>query len=174
MLGAEQERWLDGTLEASRARWNLLTQTTFFSGLMEGSAQSPELFTEAWVGYPAARQRVLESLARHKVSNPVVLSGDIHAFFLAEVEDSRRRPVAVELVTSSIANSNTDKSAELPLNPHVKYHDGTHSGYIRCELTPDRLQADYVGIADIRDPTSGRATLASFEVQSGDPRATRL
>jgi len=174
MLGLEQEQWLESALAASRARWNLLAQAVMLVPFNQGSQESPLVWTDAWSGYAPARERLLAALGRHRVSNPVVLSGDLHTFWMNEVADARGRPLAVELLTSSIATTNRDYSRHLPVNPHVKFHDGGHSGYIRCELDSARLLADIIGVDDIRDPRSGRKTLASFAVTDGQPRLQRL
>jgi alkaline phosphatase D len=173
-LGEEQERWLDGAFGQSRARWNLIAQAVMFTPLIEGSAESPRVRTDNWSGYPPARERLLASLARHRVANPVVLTGDVHAFAVNEVGDGRGRAVASEFVTSSISADTTDISGQQPLNPRMLHQDSTHNGYIRFDAAPDRLRADLVGLDDVRDPRSGRATLASFEVAAGDPQPRRL
>jgi len=174
MLGAEQEAWLDGALGASRAAWNLLAQGTPFAPIYEGAPEALLLYTDGWSTYPAAKRRLLDDLARHKTRNPVVLTGDLHAFFVNDVLDERGRLAAVELVTTAACNNNTDKSKVLHLNPHVRYHEGTHSGYTRCELTPGGLRTELVAIEDMRDPRTPRTVLASFEVTAGDPRARRV
>ena len=101
----------------------------------EGSKESPRHYSDAWAGYPPARERLYSALAKHRTTNPVVLTGDIHSFWVNDLENAAGRPVGVELVTSSIATSTYDKSAVLPLNPGAKFHDGLHNGYVRCELT---------------------------------------
>jgi alkaline phosphatase D len=174
VLGVEQERWLDGSLADSRAAWNLLTQNVMLMTVAEGTAESPRHYSDAWAGYPPARERLLDSVTRHGAKNPVVLTGDIHSFWVNEIANDRGRDVAVELVTSSIATSTYDKSAVLPLNPGAKFHDGTKNGYVRCELGAEKLRADIVAIEDRADPRSGRSVLASFEVRSGEPRVRRL
>jgi len=174
MLGAEQEAWLDEALGASRAEWNLLAQGTPFAPIYEGSPDALLLYTDGWSAYPAAKQRMLDALARRKTRNPVVLTGDLHAFFVSDVLDARDRLSAVELVTTSACNNNSDKSKVLHLNPHIRYHEGTHSGYTRCELSASRLRADMVAIEDMRDPRTPRSVLASFEIDSGDLRARRV
>ena len=103
-----------------------------------------------------------------------MLTGDIHSFWVNEVANAAGRPFGVELVTSSIATTTSDKSQMLPLNPQVRFHEGKHSGYIRCDLNHDKLRADIVAIDDRLDPRSGRSVLASFEVRAGDPRAHRV
>jgi alkaline phosphatase D len=174
MLGAEQEQWLDHAFAESHAAWNLLTQGVMFVTIKESWNGSPRIFTDAWAGYAPARERLLASLARHRTTNPVVLTGDIHSFWVNEVANAAGRPMGVELVTSSIATTTNDKTAMLPLNPQVKFHEGRHSGYIRCDLDRDKLRADIVAIDDRLDPRSGRSVLASYEVRAGDPHAHRI
>ncbi|MCC7199208.1 MAG: alkaline phosphatase D family protein [Gammaproteobacteria bacterium] len=173
VLGEVQERWLEGELAAGGARWNLLAQAVMFATIRQGGDGTPNIWSDAWAGYPVARDRLLAALASHKVANPVVLTGDIHSFWLNEVE-YKGRTAAVELVTSSIATSNNERSSILPYNPQVKFHDGTHSGYVRCDLTRDKLRADFVGLDDMRDMRTGRKVLASFEVDAGSGRARRV
>ena len=103
-----------------------------------------------------------------------MLTGDIHSFWVNDLANAAGHPAGVELVTSSIATSTYDKSAVLPLNPGAKFHDGTHNGYVRCELKRDSLRADIVTIADRADPRSGASVSASFEVRSGEPHARRV
>jgi alkaline phosphatase D len=174
VLGEAQERWLDGALAESTAAWNLLAQNVMMMTVAEGTAGSPRHYSDAWAGYPPARERLFGALAKHGTSNPVVLTGDIHSFWVNDLANAAGRPVGVELVTSSIASSIVDKSAALPLNRGVKFHDGKHNGYVRCELTRDALRADIVTIADREDPRSTGAVAASFEVRSGEPHAQRI
>ncbi len=174
VLGDAQERWLDAALSESAATWNLLAQNVMMMTVAEGTAESPRHYSDAWAGYPPARERLYSAIARHRTANPVVLTGDIHSFWVNELENAAGRPVGVELVASSIATSTYDKSAVLPLNPGAKFHDGLHNGYVRCELGPERLQADIVTIDDREDPRSGRQVAASFEIRAGDPRVRRI
>ncbi len=174
VLGDAQERWLDGALEESAAAWNILAQNVMVMTVAEGTAESPRHYSDAWAGYPPARERLLASLVKHGTANPVVLTGDIHSFWVNEVANAAGRPVAVELVASSIATSTYDKSATLPLNPGAKFHDGRHNGYVRCVLGRDRLQADIVTIDDREDPRSGRQVAESFEIRAAESRVNRI
>ncbi len=174
VLGVEQERWLDDALAGSRAAWNVLAQNVMLMTIAEGSVESPRHYSDAWAGYPPARERLLASLVRNKTANPVVLTGDIHSFWVNEVSNAAGRPVAVELVASSIATNTYDKSAVLPLNPGAMFHDGLHNGYVRCELDRQTLRTEIVAIDNREDPRSPRSTTASFEVKSGDPHVHRI
>jgi alkaline phosphatase D len=174
VLGAAQEQWLDGALAASRAAWNVIAQNVMVMTVAEGTRESPRIHSDAWGGYPPARERFFNSLTRHRAANPVVLTGDIHSFWVCDLENAAGRPVGVELVASSIATTTYDKSATLPLNPGARFHDGQHNGYVRCELTREKLRTDIVAIDQREDPRSGRTVLASFDVLSGDPRVHRV
>ena len=174
VLGDAQERWLDAALAESGAAWNLLAQNVMMMTVAEGSKESPRHYSDAWAGYPPARARLYSALAKHRTTNPVVLTGDIHSFWVNDLENADGRPVGVELVASSIATSTYDKSAVLPLNPGAKFHDGRHNGYVRCNLGRERLQADIVTIDDREDPRSGRQVAASFEIRAGEPRVRRI
>jgi alkaline phosphatase D len=174
VLGEAQERWLGAALSESAAAWNLLAQNVMMMTVAEGTAELPRHYSDAWAGYPPARERIFGALAKHGTANPVVLTGDIHSFWVNDLANAAGRAVGVELVTSSIATSTYDKTAVLPLNPGAKFHDGVHNGYVRCELNRDALRADIVTIADRADPRSATATAASFEVRSGDRHVRRL
>jgi alkaline phosphatase D len=174
VLGEAQERWLDGALGASAAAWNVIAQNVMMMTVAEGTRESPRHYSDAWAGYPPARERLFAALAKHRAANPVVLTGDIHSFWVNDLANAAGRAVAVELVASSIATSTYDKSAHLPLNPGAKFHDGQHNGYVRCELGRDALRADIVTIADRADPRSPAGVAASFEIRSGDPHAHRI
>ena len=174
VLGNAQEHWLDGALSESAAAWNLLAQNVMMMTVAEGTAESPRHYSDAWAGYPPARERFFNALAKHGTANPVVLTGDIHSFWVNDLANAAGRAVGVELVTSSIATSTYDKTAVLPLNPGAKFHDGVQNGYLRCELRAEALRADIVTIADRADPRSATAIAASFEVRSGDRHVRRL
>ena len=174
VLGEAQEKWLDVALGESAAAWNLLTQNVMVMTVAEGTVEAPRHYSDAWAGYPPARERLFAALARRRTANPVVLTGDIHSFWVNELANAAGKPVGVELVTSSIATSTYDKSGVLPLNPGAKFHDGLHNGYVRCELSRNALRADIVTIGDREDPASGAGVAASFEVGSGDPHVRRM
>lgn len=174
MLGFDQEAWLDGELSRSRQRWTLLGQSLFFSPLREGSADRQTVFTDSWSGYPLARRRLLASSAKHRIRNLVVASGDVHSFWANEIPGNGGDAVGTEFVTSSIATQVSSRQRLMgAVNPHLRFHDGAHSGYVRFDVSAEKLQATFIGVDDIRDPASGAKTLATFEVTDGNPRLVR-
>jgi alkaline phosphatase D len=179
-LGVRQEAWLDARLEASKTRWNLLAQGTVMAYVDEQAGPGERFWTDGWNGYPAARQRLLDSLAARRVSNPVVLSGDIHAFLAADLNqrpsDAASPIVATEFTTTSISSNGTPQKAideRLAENPSVRYASSEHRGYLRLDVTPDRLHAEMIGLESPRDPQSARRAVASFAVEAGHPGVQR-
>jgi alkaline phosphatase D len=68
MLGGEQEAWLDGELGASSATWNVLAQQVVMAALPFVDGDEPLYNLDQWDGYPAARQRLLDVIARQRRS----------------------------------------------------------------------------------------------------------
>ena len=134
---------------------------------------------DQWPGYAFERMRMVEFLRDRAVSNPVVLTGDIHSNWVNELRvDDRREdqaPVATEFVATSLSSggNGVDKprnlEALLSANPCVKFHNGER-GYVRCDVSPDRWQSDYMVVDDVLKPGGRTFVRASFVVESGDPR----
>jgi alkaline phosphatase D len=174
MLGTRQEDWLLHGLSGSPARWNVIAQPMLMAPLDQMPGPQVGVWTDGWGGYPAARERILRHLAARGTANPVVIGGDIHSFWATELSpQGGRAPVATEFVGSSISSnppSHERLAAVLPENPHVKFFDARPRGYVRCELTPERLDVAFRALADVRDPATTVSTLAAFAVESGQPR----
>lgn len=177
MLGARQEEWAFAALEDSRARWNLLAQGTLMGHFNEVPLPDHRYWTDAWNGYPAARERLIGFLAERKVSNPVVLSGDIHAFVVSGLHRKAADPdtpiVAPEFVTTSVssdalAEENFDNARKL--NPNLQVATGLHRGYVRLDIQRARMRADLVALETVKQPNGGARVLHSFVVENGQPK----
>jgi len=183
MLGEVQQRWLDDGLKSSRARWNILAQQT----LMAQNSQVPfksegdtRIWTDGWDGYPMARRRLLDGLAISKASNPLILSGDVHSFFAAEISRDPARPrsganpvLATEFCGTSITSPSRPQSRTeqyVAMNPSIKYGRSDKRGFMLLNITPAATTTHFVGLNDVHDAASGIATAASFVVQNGRPR----
>ncbi|MGA0796750.1 MAG: alkaline phosphatase D family protein, partial [Quisquiliibacterium sp.] len=181
MLGLEQERWLAGQLRTSRARWNLIAQSTLFSRFDSMIGPGERIWTDGWSGYPAAQQRLVAEIQASRVRNPVILGGDVHANYVADVKADFLRPesptIATEFCVTSITSpSNMSQAridAVLPENPHFLLGDNRQRGYLSLRLTQDRCEARLRTISDPRDPQATLATRASFVVDSDRPGARR-
>ena len=72
----------------------MLGQQTMFAHFDISGEQDLRYSADGWNGYPAARARLVDFLAERKIANPVVLSGDVHAFLVNDVNaapTTRRR-----------------------------------------------------------------------------------
>jgi len=109
MLGQCQERWLYQGFAASRARWNILGNNVMVARLDHDGPAGELLWHDAWDGFPAARNRLTEAWVEHKVSNPVVVTGDWHSTFVNDIlrsfDDPSSPVVASELVGTSISSN---------------------------------------------------------------------
>ncbi|MFD9699136.1 alkaline phosphatase D family protein [Lentzea sp. NPDC059081] len=181
MLGAAQEEWLFDAFRSSSARWDVLGQQVFFSQYDYIPGEVDKFLLDAWDGYAADRDRVVAALA--PVRNPVVLTGDVHAAWGAEVkerwDDPSSKTLATELVTTSIT-AGGDGSEEYPEtpswlaeNPHVKYFNNRR-GYTVSRFTPDELRTDFRGVDYVSRPGSPVRTKASFAVEDRVPGLHRL
>ncbi|MEO8316100.1 MAG: alkaline phosphatase D family protein [Pseudomonadota bacterium] len=176
MLGAAQERWLEEGLHRQSTRWTLLGQGTPFSQINTGSVEEPQYSTGAWTGFPAARQRLVDSLQRSRCENPVILGGDIHAYVVGGINAVPERLdtplVASEFVTTSVTSdpiSQQTLDKWKSTNPNLLRLDGTSRGYLSLRLSESLLQADLVTIDDRLRLDSGRQLSASFVVEAGNP-----
>ena len=107
MLGIKQERWLHSELQASRARWNILANQVQMSAV-DRAAGPEELYgMDSWAGYDAARRRLVAALRDTKVSNPVVITGDIHSNWVGDLKidprDEHAAVIGTELTGTSIS-----------------------------------------------------------------------
>lgn len=182
ILGETQERWLAQQLATSKARWNLLGQGVVFTWIDEDPGPKTLNWNDSWAGYPAARRRMLESIASSDASNPVILGGDIHAFIAGDQRldprDAKSAIVTSEFVTSSVTSGPPPKRVIDAYNRNdalgVHYAERDHRGYLRLEVTPARLQAEMVGFASVRETEASASTLAKFVIEDGRRGIQRL
>jgi alkaline phosphatase D len=159
----------------------VLGQQTLMAQVDRKPGPEREFWTDGWDGYPAARRRLLEYLGGRKPGNPVVIGGDVHSFWVTDLkpdfDDARSPVVASEIVGTSITTqfgrTQSQLDAVLPENPHVKLADGRQRGYVRVELTRDRLRADLRTMRTVAQPASEADTLAAFVIENGRPGAVR-
>ena len=172
LLGEAQESWLYDGLAISKARWNVIGQTVLMAPLHDNRPGSEaHEWTEAWDGYPAARARLLDHIQTSGVANPVVLSGDNHAFWANELKrEIDGTTIATEFVGTSITSYGPPYEMVakwLPTNPQVKFFESRKRGYAVVELTADRMLTRFQAISDAADPNAKVETLASFVLEDG-------
>jgi alkaline phosphatase D len=176
MLGAQQERWLAQGFKDQPARWTVLAQGTVLSHVDETPGEANSYWSDGWTGYPAARQRLVDSLVQTRSQNPVILSGDLHAFVVGNVNAVPERldtpVVASEFVATSISSdSSVQDSLEVwrNNNANILMMDGRKRGYLALNLSDKRMQVDLMTVDDVNQPMAGRQVLRSYVVEAGSP-----
>lgn len=180
MLGEAQEAWLARAFEQSHTRWNLIAQQTLIAPLiMPDKDGQPRIRSDGWDGYPQARQRLLAAIEKTRLSGPVVLGGDLHAFYVADLHAEARddRPViAAEIVGTSIASQGASAAHYERLvkaNAHLHYANASQRGYTLVDLRRDRIELDLMGLDDVGRADSPVSRQSAWVVERGRPGAQR-
>ncbi len=178
MPGGAQERWIADGFHSSRARWDVLGQQVFFSQVDFTPGTARGFNPDAWDGYPGSRDRVVDSWVAAKARNLVVLTGDFHAHWAADVkqrfDDPASPVIAAELVTSSITSGGDGSEAQpgaattLAENPHLKFHNNRR-GYVRTRFTASEVTADFRVVPWVRRPGAPGQTRATFVIEDRRP-----
>ena len=182
MLGRQQRGWLEGGLIASQSTWNVLAQQVVMAMLSMGETAegTPTYHMDSWTGYNRERMDLLRFLAERRVPNPVVITGDVHSNWVNDLRVDDRLPeqeiVASEFVCTSLSSGgNGVEKAEgddelLAANPCVQFHN-SERGYVRCTVTPETWQSDFMVVDDISQPGGRTFSRASFVIEAGQPGA---
>ncbi len=181
LLGAEQEQWLAQGWSLERP-WNLLAQQTLMARFSREpvveASQDGRYWTDGWDGYPHARQRLLSAVAERKLPGAVVLGGDVHAHYVADLklnfEDEKAAVVATEFCGTSIStngSAQTAVNAALPHNPHIRYGRADQRGSVIFRLNAERLSADLRAVVEPKSAASSVQSAARFVVEAGRPGA---
>ena len=180
ILGGQQRAWLEGALAGPTARWNVLAQQVFFSQRDFAAGPLDSFSDDAWDNYVVERNGLRDHLALAGTSNPVVLTGDVHANYVCDVkadfEDPASATVATELVGTSITtggngrDQNATDAVQLAENPHIRFLN-RNRGYVRNTVTATEWTADFRVVAQVTTPGAPVRTRATFVVEDGRPGA---
>ena len=182
LMGEVQERWLFDGLRQDPARWHLIPQQVMMARVDQQAGPEQRFSMDQWPGYDAQLKRMMRFLGEARPSNPVVLTGDIHANYVNDLRldfaDPKSPTVGTEFVGTSIssggdgADRGVRTASMLDENPFVKYFNGQR-GYVRCTVTPASMRAVYLGVDYVTRPDAPLMTRASFQVENGRPGAER-
>ena len=202
LLGDAQEAWLIDRMRSTAARWKLIGQGVMFAQLKApGSNQQtdPGLYfinSDQWDGYEPARNRIYAALrgdgGQQRVDNVVVLTGDIHSSWAADLHPDPYNPVvaaggydrttgqgslAVEFVGTSVSSPGIDSDTSGAIagairyyNPHFKYVNLTRRGYMLVDVNPSRVVAEWWYVDTVASPSAGETFATAFQVQAGTNR----
>jgi alkaline phosphatase D len=177
ILGSAQERWLFEQLSRSRATWTVLGQQvpTFTRDAVATNPQG-RYSMDKWDGYTAARARLYGRLREMKEANPIVVSGDVHVHYGADLkldfQDPRSPTIATEFTNTSITSGGDGSEVSAVWdkirgdNPHIKYHSARR-GYIACTAAPQTLRADFKVLEKVTVRDAPIRTGGSLVVEAG-------
>jgi alkaline phosphatase D len=174
LLGSRQFGWLQASLIASAARWNVLAQQ-----VMMALVRNPEgYYMDGWPGYVYERGRLMNFLHERRIANPIVITGDAHTNWVNELRTDDREPgtpiVATEFMGTSISSAGDgqdkpdDWEAITSQNPCVRFLNGQR-GYVRCVVSPQTWQSDFRVVEYVSRPGAPVTTHSSFVVESSEP-----
>ena len=182
LLGHKQAGWLKRALVRSTATWNVLAQQVMMGMADVDTGDLKRYSMDQWCSAAYERMKLVQFLEERKISNPIVLTGDIHSNWVNELRVDDRRTelpvVATEFVGTSLSSGgNGSKDYKqldqlLAQNPCVKFHN-RQRGYVSCTITPKSWRSDYRVVAEVIKPGGEVATLASFVVETGRPSVLR-
>ena len=189
ILGNEQFEWLRGELTRSTATWRLVGTQKLVSPV-----DVPiDIGGSTWLSFPASRRQLLRMLQAEQVDNVVILSGDAHMTFVADViEDAASYDAqtgagsrAVEFLAGSVSRGNVDESVDLDerflgnlrnaflaLNPHMAHTNLVDHGYGVVDVTPERVVVE-MWLSPILEPSSDERFERGVEVRAGSTNWSR-
>ncbi len=182
ILGTKQAGWLRSALLKSMSTWNVLAQQVMM-GMADLAAGEPKKYSmDQWPGYAHERMKLMQWIADRKVSNPVVLTGDIHSNWVNDLRVDDRKldtpVVAAEFVGTSITSGGNgvkepkNLDTLLAENPFIKFHN-RQRGYVRCAITSKEWRSDYVIVEDVLKAGAPADVRASFVVEAGKAGVTK-
>lgn len=198
LLGSDEENWLADRLRTTPSRWKMLGQGVMFAQLKGVGAANAAgggffLNSDQWDGYQPARNRIYDVLkgdATHApVNDVVVLTGDIHSSWAADLTQDPNNPTvatggynpitgegsrAVEFVGTSVSSPGIDNDTTgaianglRSINPHFKYVNLIKRGYLLMDVNPQRVVGEWWHLDTALSPSNVETFATAFEVQYG-------
>lgn len=183
ILGARQDRFVREQFARAPFKWSVLVQPTLFGELAQTDQQGrPTAFTDGWGGFAPARQRLIDMMAqRRRESQSVVIGGDMHGFWAADVRTDYANPNSETVACEFVGGSVTSKSYNferftriLPANPHIKFFDDRTNGYGLVDVRADRMEVKLRHTDSTWRRDSTFSNLKSYVVERGNPSATEV
>ncbi|MCA8901982.1 MAG: alkaline phosphatase D family protein [Hyphomonas sp.] len=203
MLGVDQEAWLDSELKRSvddGKTWQVLANQVVMAKVALPKMQdtlTPEQIAaqdnsyvqqmigfsalglpsnlDAWDGFPAARERLYDSVTRAG-ARLVTLAGDTHTAWANTLHDAAGKRCGVEFGCTSITSPGSGSAVkDVPelgklfsdANKDVDWHDPFGHGYILVTLSADSATAEFRKVSDILSPDW---TLETASVWKSEPK----
>lgn len=183
MLGSDQLLWMADELDSSSTTWNVLAQQVVMAPVRITLDDLTIVNNDQWDGYPAERQRVLDTLVSTGVKNPIVLTGDIHlagaANLIANPDVSSSEVVATEFICTGLTSPFPSDLLDLVGStirtaPNVLYTEAEPRGYLSCTITPDRWTTEFRFVETVEVEGAELIEGPTWSVTAGTAGATKV
>ena len=134
---------------------------------------------DAWDGYPAARERFYQLGKDAGVRDLLVISGDSHSYWANALYDADGASMGVELGSTGITSPRSlldlgleglarwDQSLAAN-NKEVVWVDGRYRGFIRLDITHDRVHADFVTVTNVETRDYETQIVHALDIESSN------
>ena len=206
IIGAQQENWLAAQLKNSADAgipWQIIGQQVIMGRknipLVANEEFAPEvrdavansryallrergqlglpLNFDAWDGYPANRERVLD-MFRELANNVVVLAGDTHSSWAFDLHDEEGDAIAVEFGTPSVSSPGFESFMPLPedklveafmrASPEMRYMRGLGRGWMELDITREKIANSYFYVSTVMEQAYSVDAVAPMESYAGE------
>ncbi|HEX4855298.1 MAG TPA: alkaline phosphatase D family protein, partial [Limnobacter sp.] len=151
---------------------------------------------DAWDAYSAERQRIINAIrgsdGGEAVNNVVILTGDVHSAWVADITDNPNLPISQaggynpvngdgSVATEFVVTSVTSPGLEVPneiiqairlSSPHIKHVNVTERGYSVLRVTEAKTTCEYWTVSTILERGGTERLSASFDVADQANRIT--
>lgn len=178
ILGDEQRDWLVEGFARSNARWHILGNQVVMGQTDHDPGPDTAVSTDAWDGYVADRDTVVAAATDRGVRNLVVISGDRHENYAADLRRDYTDPdspvIGSEFTGTSVTSGGDGVDIYdhgrrlLAANPDLKYYNAQR-GYVRVEVDRQLWRNDFRVVPYVQRPGASVRTDATYIVQDGVP-----
>jgi len=164
----------------------------YFINLPDHFGGGASLWLDSWDGYSATRDRLLALLRNGQIDNVVILTGDVHSSFAADLSDnpydrsnynrySGEGSLAVEFVCPSVTSpgfppviAEAGAQTIMDASPHIKFAELRQHGFILLSANREQVQADWYYVPQILKRSADTYHARSYRTLSGDNRLQRV
>lgn len=178
ILGPAQRDWLVDGFAESNARWHVLGNQVVMAQADHDPGPDTEVSTDAWDGYVADRDAVLSAATERGVRNLVVITGDRHENYAADLRRDYTDPdspvIGSEFTGTSLTSGGDgvdiyDHGRRLLAANHDLKYFNAQRGYVRVEVDRQLWRNDFRVVPYVQRPGAPVRTDATFIVQDGVP-----
>ncbi|KAI5118113.1 hypothetical protein M0805_003467 [Coniferiporia weirii] len=196
LMGLDQENWFFDSLLQSKSRgavWRVVGQQIVFTQLNETGVFD----LDAWDGYRANRERVLNHIADNKIDNVVILSGDSHANWVSDLAHPNdtitynfvtgEGALGVEFAGTAVSTASSFGTGISPANADVistslvsakgnedlQWSEGSYRGFFTLTIDPQTMKATYYAMQNVSFANLNAFASATFTVEAGSNKLSR-